>query len=192
MSNQAEADGQFVYTADKAAEKTGVEQTNYVGGPSLDILTKELATLAANSTIPYAPTMSKYVTADDAKTRYANLQAWYTAHKTYWVGTGPYYLDSVNLTGKTLTLKSFSDYPDTADRFSQFSQPMLATVKLDGPAQVKIGDSATFNVGVTFNGNPYPEKDVKQVKVSDLRCNRRSCKYWRRYRSCRWSMASRS
>ncbi len=41
---------------------------------------------------------------------------------------------------------------------------MLATVKLDGPAQVTIGASATFNVTVTFNGNPYPEKDVKQVK----------------------------
>ena len=164
MSNQAEADGQLVYTADKAAEKTGVEQTNFVGGPSLDILTKELATLASNSTIPYAPTMSKYVTADEAKTRYSNLQAWYAAHKTYWVGTGPYYLDSVNLTGKTLTLKNFSDYPDTADRWSQFAQPMLATVKLDGPAQVKIGDTATFNVTVTFNGNPYAEKDVKEVK----------------------------
>ena len=164
MSNQAEADGQLVYTADKAAEKKGVEQTNFVGGPSLDILTKELATLASNDTIPYAPTMSKYVTADEAKTRYANLQAWYTAHKTYWVGTGPYYLDSVNLTGKTLTLKNFTDYPDTADRWSQFSTPMLATVKADGPAQVKIGDSATFNVTVTFNNTPYPEKDVKQVK----------------------------
>ena len=164
MSNQAEADNQLVYTSDKAAEKKGVEQTNFVGGPSLAILTKELATLASNGTVPYAPTMSKYITAADAKTRYANLQAWYSAHKTYWVGTGPYYLDSVNLTGKTFTLKNFSGYPDRYDRWSQFSQPMLATVKLDGPAQVKIGSSATFNVGVTFNGNPYPEKDVKQVK----------------------------
>ena len=164
MANQVQADGQFVYTPDQAAEKKGVDQINFIGGPSLDALTKDLATLASNSTIPYAPTMSKYITADDAKTRYANLQAWYTAHKTYWVGTGPYYLDSVNLTGKTLTLKSFSDYADTADRWSQFATPMLATVKLDGPAQAKIGASATFNVTVTFNGNPYPEKDVKQVK----------------------------
>ena len=103
MANQTDADGQFVYTPDQAAEKKGVDQINFIGGPSLDALTKDLATLASNSTIPYAPTMSKYITADDAKTRDANLQAWYTAHKTYWVGTGPYYLDSVNLTGKTLT-----------------------------------------------------------------------------------------
>ena len=159
----AEADGKLAWSTDKATEKK-VEWMSFVGGPSLDILTADLSTLAGKSYVPYAPTLSKYITADDAKSEYANLQAWYTAHKTYWVGTGPYYLDSVNETGKTLALKSFADYPDTADRWSQFSTPMLATVKLDGPASVKIGDKATFNIGVTFNGQPYPQKDIKQVK----------------------------
>jgi hypothetical protein len=163
VGNQAEADGKLAWSTDKATEKK-VEWMSFVGGPSLDILTADLATLASSGTVPYAPTLSKYITADDAKTEYANIQAWYTAHKEYWIGTGPYYLDSVNETGKTLALKSFADYPDTADRWSQFSEPKLATVKLDGPASVKIGDKATFNIGVTFNGQPYAEKDIKQVK----------------------------
>ena len=163
VGNQAEADGKLAWSSDKATEKK-IEWMSFVGGPSLDILSTDLATLAGNSYVPYAPTLSKYITADDAKSEYANIQAWYAAHKTYWIGTGPYYLDSVNVTGKTLALKNFTDYPDLVDRWSQFSQPMLATVKLDGPASVKIGDSATFNVTVTFNGKPYPQTDVKQVK----------------------------
>jgi len=162
MGNAAVGDGQLAWSTDVATEKK-VEWASFIGGPSLDILTKELATLAGNSTIPYAPTLSKYVTADEAKTRYANLQAWYTAHKNYWVGTGPYYLDSVNLTAKTLTLKNYTDYPDTADRFSQFTTPMIPDVKLDGPATVKIGDTATFNITATFQGQPYPQSDVSKV-----------------------------
>jgi hypothetical protein len=160
--NAAEADGQLAWSSDFATEKK-VEWTSFIGGPSLDILTKELTTLAGNSTVPYAPTMGKYVTADEAKTRYANLQAWYTAHKHYWVGTGPYYLDSVNLTAKTLVLKNNLDYVDAADRFSQFSTPMIPDVKLDGPATVKVGDTATFTVTATFQGKPYPSTDVSKV-----------------------------
>ncbi len=163
VANAADAGGKLAYSTDKADAKK-VEWMSFVGGPSLDILSQGLTTAAGSSLIPYAPTMSKYVTADDAKTRYANLQAWYTAHGHFLEGTGPYFLDKVFVTEKTLTLKNNPDYPDLADRWSQFSTPMIADAKLDGPAQVKIGDQATFDVTVTFQGNPYPQKDVKGVK----------------------------
>ena len=80
------------------------------------------------------------------------------------MGTGPYYLDKVFLTEKSLTLKSFSDYSDLADRWSNFGEPKLAEVALDGPGQVKIGDEAVFNVAVTFKGAPYATNEIKQVK----------------------------
>ncbi len=163
ISNMADAGGKLAYSTDKADAKK-VEWMSWIGGPSLDILNTELTTAAGSSLIPYAPTLSKYITADDAKTRYANLQAWYKAHGHFVEGTGPYYIDKAFVTEKTLTLKNNSDYPDLADRWSQFSVPMLADAKLDGPAQVKIGDQATFDVTVTFQGNPYPQKDVKGVK----------------------------
>ena len=35
---------------------------------------------------------------------------------------------------------------------------------LDGPAQVKIGGEAVFDLEVTFQGEPYAVKDIKQVK----------------------------
>jgi peptide/nickel transport system substrate-binding protein len=164
ISNEAEAAGELAYSVDKA-DTAKIEQTSWVGGPSLDILSKHLDEAASSSLIPYAPTMSQYITADEAKARYDNLKAWYTAHGHFWVGTGPYYLDKVFTTEKTLTLKNNPDFPDLADRWSKFSSPALATATLDGPAQVKIGEAATFDVTVTSkDGSPYPAADVTQVK----------------------------
>jgi peptide/nickel transport system substrate-binding protein len=108
--------------------------------------------------------MSQYITADEAKARYNNLKKWYTAHGTFWIGTGPYYLDKVFTTEKTLVLKNNPDFPDLSDQWASFSQPKLAESQLNGPAQVKVGDQATFDVNVTYNGKPYAQSDIKQVK----------------------------
>ena len=78
-------------------------------------------------------------------------------------GTGPYYLDKAFTTEKTLTLKQYADYPDLSDRWTQFGEARLADAALDGPGQVKIGDTATFDLAVTFKGDPYPQADIKQV-----------------------------
>jgi peptide/nickel transport system substrate-binding protein len=164
ISDMAEADGQLAYSADKADAKK-IEQMSWVGGPSLDILSKELATATSQSLIPYAPTMSQYITADEAKARYDNLAKWYADHGTFWIGTGPYYLDKVFTTEKTLVLKNNPDFPDLADRWAKFSTPLMASASVDGPAQVKVGDSATFDVSVTLkDGTPYKNSDISEVK----------------------------
>ncbi len=165
VANDAEANGELAYSTDKSGANS-VEWTSFVGGPSLDILTAHLATMAAASTIPYAPTMSAYLTAADAAARYANLQAWYTAHHHYWVGTGPYYLDSVDTTAKTAVVKQNADYPDLSDRWSAFASPKLAEAALAGPATVSIGQDAAFTATITVKetGDPYPVDEVKQVK----------------------------
>ena len=163
VANLAEAAGELAYSTDKA-DANKIEWTSFIGGPSLDILAKYLDQAESKSLVPYAPTLGQYITAADAKARYDNLKAWYAAHGHFWVGTGPYYLDKVFTTEKTLTLKQFADYPDLSDRWSQFGEPKLADATLDGPAQVKIGDSATFDIAVTFKGDPYPQSEIKQVK----------------------------
>jgi peptide/nickel transport system substrate-binding protein len=163
VSNLAEAGKELAYTPDQA-DANKVEQTSYVGGPSLDILSKYLDKADGESYIPYAATLGQYITAADAKTRYDNLKAWYTAHGHFWVGTGPYYIDKVFTTEKTLVLKNNADFVDLSDRWNQFSEPKLADAALDGPTSVTIGDEVTFDVTVTFKGNPYPQADVKQVK----------------------------
>ncbi|HTO99758.1 MAG TPA: ABC transporter substrate-binding protein [Anaerolineales bacterium] len=164
VSNLAEANGELAFSPDKAdAQK--VEQTSWVGGPSLDIMAKHLDEAISQSYIPYAPTMSQFLTADQAKARYTALKDWYTAHGHFWVGTGPYFLDKVFTTEKTLTLKNNTDFPDLADRWAKFSSQKMATAALDGPAQVKVGDTATFDVTVTLpDGSPYANADVAAVK----------------------------
>jgi peptide/nickel transport system substrate-binding protein len=163
VSNLAEAAGELAYSSDKADAKK-IEQMSWVGGPSLEILAKHLDEAAGESLIPYAPTMSKYLTKEEADLRYANLKKWYTDHGHFWVGTGPYYLDKVFTTEKSLVLKNFTDFPDTADRWAAFSSPKLATPVLDGPGQVTAGQEADFDVTVDLNDAPYPSKDIKQVK----------------------------
>ncbi len=163
ISNLAEENGELAYSADKA-DVAKVEQTSWVGGPSLEVLSKYLDQAASESYIPYEATLSQYLTADEAKARYEDLQQWFADHGHYWIGTGPYYLDKAFLTEKTLTLKNNTDFPDLASKWETFSQPKLADAQLDGPGQVKVGDEAVFDVNVTFNGEPYAESDIRQVK----------------------------
>ena len=163
IANAAEAAGEAAYSEDKAALKE-VEQFNFIGGPTLEILAKNLDTAIADKLIPYEPTMSKYLTADEAVARYQALKDFYGQYKHFWVGTGPYVLDNAALTEKTLTLKHFADYPDSADRWSNYAEPKLAAVEFDGPGQVKIGEEAVFDVFVTFEDAPYPNAELKAVK----------------------------
>lgn len=164
IGNLAEAAGEVAYSVDKAGPAE-IEQTSFIGGPSLEILKKYLDQAAAESYIPYAPTMSQYLTAEEAATRYANYEAFYTDHGHFWIGTGPYVLDKVFQVEKSLTLKNFDAYPDLADRWSNYGVPKRAEVELDGPGQVTIGQEATFDVYITFQGEPYANADIKYVKA---------------------------
>jgi peptide/nickel transport system substrate-binding protein len=163
VSNLAEAAGELAYSVDKA-DLAQVEQTSWVGGPSLEILSKYLDQAASESYIPYEPTLGQYITKEEADLRYANFKQWFTDHGHFWVGTGPYYLDQVFTTEKSAVLKNNEDFVDLADRWSQFSEPKRATIVLDGPGQVKSGDEAVFDVSITFNDQPYLQSDISQLK----------------------------
>ena len=141
ISNLAETNKELAYTSNKA-DALKIEQTSWVGGPSLEILAKYLDQAAEESYVPYSATLSQFITKDEADQRYANLKKWYQAHGHFWIGTGPYYLDKVFTTEKSLVLKQNKDFVDLANRWAQFSEPELATSSLDGPGQVKAGDEA--------------------------------------------------
>jgi len=160
---QADADKKLAFSADKA-EKNKTEWMSYVAGPSLEILKGYLDKDAEEGYIPYAPTMSQYVTTDDAKARYANLQKWYEARNNFWLGTGPFLLYRVFPVEQTITLQRFADFPDMADKWSGYGEPMVATVEIDGPGQVATGTEAKFDVFVTYKDQPYPADQVAAVK----------------------------
>jgi len=163
ISNLAEAGGELAFSSDKA-DIAEIEQMSWVGGPSLEILANYLDQAEGDSFIPYEPTLGQYVTADEANLRYANLQKWYADHGHFWVGTGPYYLDKVFTTEKSLVLKNNGEFIDLANRWVAFSEPKLASIQLDGPGQVKAGEEALFDVLVNFKDEPYAQADINQVK----------------------------
>ena len=163
ISNLAEAAGELAYSPDKATEKQ-IEQTSWIGGPSMAILAKHLDESIAAGTVPYPNVLGQYLTADQAKARYNSLKAWYDVHKHFFIGTGPYYIDKAFLTEKTITLKNNGWFTDPSDRWAKFASPKIAAVTLEGPDSVKIGESATFKITVTTKGSPYPKADISQVK----------------------------
>ena len=163
ISNLAEAAGELAYTQDKA-DNAEIENTSWVGGPSLEILSKYLDQAASESYIPFEPTLGQYITKEEADLRYANLKQWFEDHGHFWVGTGPYYLDQVFTTEKTAVLKNNTEFPDLADRWAIFAEPKLAQIQLDGPAQVKAGEEAVFDAVINYKDQPYAEADVKEVK----------------------------
>jgi peptide/nickel transport system substrate-binding protein len=159
----AETNGELAFSADKA-DLLEIESTNMIGGPSLAILEKYMNQAATESYIPYSSFLSQYVTPEESAARWANLQTWYGRHGHFWVGTGPYYMDKVFPIEGTVLLKNYLNYIDTADKWLNFGTPKIAEVTLEGPSNVKIGEEATFDVGVSFEGEAYPASEIAQVK----------------------------
>jgi peptide/nickel transport system substrate-binding protein len=136
---------------------------NYLSGPSLTILSYDLNQAKIDELIPYPAVLGSYISPADAAARYTNLQDWYALHGHFWVGSGPYYLDSANFSGKTLTLKANTYYVDLADKWIDYIEPKVGDVAVSGPAHVDAGTSATFNVDVNYQGSPYPSAEIEKV-----------------------------
>jgi len=163
IGNLAEENGELAYTVDKA-DANEIEWTNYISGPSLDVLGRYLDQAEAESYIPYAPTLGQFLTAEEAAARYANLKAWFADHGHYWVGVGPYMLDQVFPVEKTLTLVQNPEYQDLSDKWARFSAPKIAEVEVDGEGRVTIGQEAVFDVYVTYEGEAYSADEIAEVK----------------------------
>ncbi len=141
-----------------------VEWLSYVSGPSLDILNGWMTKAAQENYIPFAPTLGQFISADEASLRWSNLQKWYAQQGHFWLGTGPFYLDEVYPVEKMLTLTRYDNYPDLATRWMGFGEPKLPAVSVDGPSQVTSGETAQFDVSVSFDNSPYPAAEIDLVK----------------------------
>jgi peptide/nickel transport system substrate-binding protein len=164
LAIQGEADGKMAMSADKAATLK-INRTGMIAGPTL----ADMASYLPNDMtgyIPYAPTLSKYVTTADAVTRFTNLAAYYKAYNNLWLGTGPYFISKVDTTAGSITLSRFADYMFPVDQWAAFSTPEIAVAAVDGPTSVAAGTAASFTVAVTFNNQPYPSKDLDKVSYT--------------------------
>lgn len=159
----AEANQETAFTSAKAT-KLGVDYLNMIAGETVGILARYLEQARASNYIPYAPTLGQYITADQARERWANLTRWYQEKGHFWLGTGVLYLERAFPVEKTAHLKRFELHPDPADRWSIFAEPMIAEVEVEGPARVINGAEARFDAWVTFRGDLYPGNLIHEVK----------------------------
>jgi peptide/nickel transport system substrate-binding protein len=119
---RAEEDGQLSFSSQKA--ELGIDWMDYVTtGPHLAILNSYLEKHTNDNYIPYQSTLGQFVTSEEMSLRYANLSVWYAAHGHFWIGLGPFYLDSASSPLDTLTLKRNPSFPDPADKWAEFLAP---------------------------------------------------------------------
>jgi len=159
----AEENEELAFSSAKA-DALEVEWMNMIAGPSLEILEGYLAQASADDYIPYEPTLGEYISAEEVQARWENLQSWYDEKGHFWVGTGAFFLEEAFPIEGTVQLLRNPEYPDASDKWSRFEEPMIATVELDGPGRVSAGESATYDVFVDFDGEPYPLDQIDEVK----------------------------
>ena len=157
--------GLGTFGASKATD-LGVDWINYVAGPQLELLRKNLATAKADAFLPYAPTLSAYVTAGEIAARYANLSAFEAANGHFWIGTGPMYLAQVDALAGITVLRNNADYfyetgHYLGQGFDEVAIPDVAVSKYD--ETVYLGVPAYFEVAITLDGEAYPSENIKEV-----------------------------
>ncbi|MHB1119476.1 MAG: ABC transporter substrate-binding protein [Bellilinea sp.] len=164
----ADAAGEVAFSPDKADAKSTdtatVEWLSLIGGPSIDILTKYMDQGIAEAHIPYSNALADYITAEEAVARYENAKAFKDTYGHYSIGSGPYILSEVYLTEKVATLINNPDFVDLSDKWAMFGDPKVAEAELEGEGSVVVGNEFTFDVYVTFEGEPYASAEIKEVK----------------------------
>jgi len=158
-----ESEGAFAFSSAKSDELE-VEQISYIAGPTVATLDRFLAQATASAYVPYADAMAPYLADGEVAARYANLAAWKAQQGHYWVGSGVFYLERAFPTESVVQLTRNPNHPDPADRWASFGVARVAEVEVDGPARVTIGETATFEVFVSFADEAYPSADIDQVK----------------------------
>ena len=159
---RAEAAGEVAFSTAKAT-KLNVEWLNYISGPTLDVLRRHLAQATAESYVPYAPTLRRYASALEIAERWRNLNSWVSAKGHFWVGSGPLYLERAYPVEGIAHLKRYEGYRDPSTKWARFQAPRIAEAEVDGPRRVTSGHAATFDVSVSFAGEPYPVEEIDNV-----------------------------
>ena len=158
-----EANGEATFSADKS-DALEVDWISYIAGPTLELMKAKLDQAQTESLIPYEPTLGQYISSEEVVARYANLQEWYRRYGHFYIGTGPLFLQKAFPVEGTIILQRYPDYPDLSDKWSQFASAPVPEVILDGPSQVTMGEEASFDIFVEFQGEPYTVEDITMVK----------------------------
>lgn len=159
----AEREGSLAFSSNKA-DRLRVDWLSLVSGPSLPVLRRQLERLQQSDHLPYAPVLGEYLTPEDVAARYQALADWHAERGHFYVGDGPFYLQGVHPVEGSVVLRRFADFPDGADKWLQFAEPQIPELSLEGPVVVAQGVLATFELAITFEGEPYPREAIQEVQ----------------------------
>jgi peptide/nickel transport system substrate-binding protein len=176
---RSEAAGEAAFSSSKATD-TGVPWLDFTTGPTVTLLKNQLDAWQVDKAIPYATTLNNYITTEELNTRLDNIGTWYNQYSHFWIGTGPYFLASIDKTQGELALQRFTAHPDLDDRWAAFAQPPIPTVQVIGPDTIELGGEAVYGIYVTQgeetgtgllnlqanegrSGEPYPSQDIELV-----------------------------
>ena len=159
---KADEEGLLAYSASKA-DLLDIEWMNYIGGPSLSILSDVLDDAIATGYVPFND-YEDLVTPEEATARYQNLKDWYEEKNHFYVSYGAYYLDQADYVAHTAVVKAFRDYPYKADRWDWLSSPPIPESDATVPDFVIPGLDASFTLDLSFEGSPYSNDRIDFVK----------------------------
>ncbi|MFU8857141.1 MAG: ABC transporter substrate-binding protein [Deferrisomatales bacterium] len=157
---RSETAGELAFSSNKA-DRMQVSWMSLVAGPSLAVLDRHLTGSSRDGFVPYAETLQQFLRPGEPAERYRALAEWRRQRGHFWVGTGPFYLQSVHPVERVVVLRRFEDFPDRADKWLRFTTPEIPELELDGPMVAEPGEPAEFRLRVSFGGEPYPEAAIE-------------------------------
>ena len=159
----AERNGELAFSSNKA-DRNSVDWMSMVAGPSLRILERRLSLAREEAFVPYENVLRGLMREGEAESRYAALGDWYAQRRHFWVGNGPFYLHSVHPVERSVVIRRYADFPDAADKWLRFTRPEIPDLELNGPMVVTTGEPVHFELGISFDGEPYPESEIEAAQ----------------------------
>jgi len=153
-------DGKLAYSRSEAQAK-GIGWYDPVVKEHVDMIKAELQKMKSEQFVP--PPLKGIVTVQDAIRRYDASINWIDNHGHAIISNGPFYLDSFNAAGGTITIKAFRDssYPFEVGHWSQYETPQIADItSVDVPRLVNMGQPTSVNVNVEVAGQPSSNATV--------------------------------
>jgi peptide/nickel transport system substrate-binding protein len=159
----AERNGELAFSSNKA-DRTSVDWMSLIAGPSLRILERQLNAARGQTFVPYENVLRGLMREGEAESRYAALAGWHAQRRHFWIGDGPFYLHSVHPVERSVVLRRYTDFPDSADKWMRFTRPEIPDLELDGPMVVAAGEPVEFDLHISFDGEPYPEAEIEAAQ----------------------------
>jgi peptide/nickel transport system substrate-binding protein len=163
MANKVVSEQQLAWSEDQS-DVWGVDMLDLIKGGSLAILKEAYDEYAALNFIPQD--IEDWVTESEATARWTAKGNWYDTYGLWWVSSGPYFVETVNVADYQITFKAFRSYPFKADALDSMITMREPEVSFTGlPTNVVPGLSATFDLGVTVAGEPYSDVAMKYLLI---------------------------